>query len=79
MTVTSYSNHSSSTSVGEHSLSSQERLELAHWGLPELVRARYAQKGISNMFAWQAECLAVGDVLQGEREIKKKVCTRRDF
>ena len=26
---------------------------------------RYAQKGISTMFEWQAECLAVGNVLSG--------------
>lgn len=39
---------------------------MSFWGLPETVLARYASKGIKSMFEWQAECLGVGDVLDGD-------------
>ncbi len=38
---------------------------MRYWGLPELVLMRYAQKGITTMFPWQAECLGIGEVLEG--------------
>ncbi len=38
---------------------------MRHWGLPELVLLRYAQRGVSTMFPWQAECLGIGEVLDG--------------
>lgn len=46
-------------------LSSQERLELKHWGLPEVVLKQYHNCGIQVMFPWQSECLAKGNVLNG--------------
>lgn len=49
----------------DSSLTTQDRLELKNWGLPELVQMRYAQKGITKMFPWQAECLSSGNVLEG--------------
>ena len=51
----------------EQSLTSQEMLELKHWGLPELVLMRYRQKGIVTMFQWQMECLTIGNVLSGKQ------------
>ena len=40
--------------------------QMSFWGLPETVLARYASKGIQSMFEWQAECLGVGEVLDGD-------------
>lgn len=50
----------SESSSPDRSLTSEEMLELRHWGLPELVRLRYARKGIERMFPWQCECLREG-------------------
>ena len=60
-------NHSSSRLPNDLTLDPDERLAMAYWGLPELVRARYAHKGITNMFEWQAECLGCGGALEGEK------------
>lgn len=38
-------------------------LQLAAWGLPDLVLQRYAEKGITAMFEWQAECLCTDNIL----------------
>ena len=45
-------------------LSSQERLDLSNWGLPETVVRAYARKGIHTMFNWQSECLSFPKVLE---------------
>ena len=45
-------------------LSSQERLEISSWGLPETVVRAYARKGIHTMFKWQAECLKFPSVIE---------------
>ena len=45
-------------------LSSQERLELSNWGLPETVVRAYSLKGIDTMFQWQAECLQFPSVIE---------------
>ena len=45
-------------------LSSQERLELSNWGLPETVVRAYSLKGIHTMFQWQAECLQFPSVIE---------------
>ena len=45
-------------------LSTQERLELGSWGLPETVVRAYARKGINTMFNWQAECLQFQSVIE---------------
>uniref|UniRef100_A0A4W6BJQ6 DNA polymerase theta n=1 Tax=Lates calcarifer TaxID=8187 RepID=A0A4W6BJQ6_LATCA len=42
-----------------------EKLLLSSWGLPKPVLERYQKHGVTHMFEWQAQCLAVGQVLQG--------------
>uniref|UniRef100_UPI003AAA2B9C DNA polymerase theta n=1 Tax=Centroberyx gerrardi TaxID=166262 RepID=UPI003AAA2B9C len=42
-----------------------EKLLLSSWGLPKPVLERYQKHGVSHMFEWQAQCLTVGQVLQG--------------
>ncbi|KAM4603375.1 DNA polymerase theta [Polymixia lowei] len=46
---------------GEHA----EKLLLSSWGLPKPVLERYQKHGVIHMFEWQAQCLTVGQVLQG--------------
>ncbi len=59
-------NHTTTAAnASDRSLTPSERLDLGFWGLPELVLARYRQRGIGAMFEWQAECLGVGSVLDG--------------
>ena len=43
-----------------------ERLLLSSWGLPKPVLERYKAHGVTHMFDWQAQCLTVGQVLQGQ-------------
>ncbi|KAB7507938.1 ATP-dependent DNA helicase [Armadillidium nasatum] len=47
------------------SLSSQDKLDLSNWGLPEDVLIKYKENGISSMFPWQVECLKLPGVLDG--------------
>ncbi|XP_069022863.1 DNA polymerase theta [Embiotoca jacksoni] len=42
-----------------------EKLLLSSWGLPKPVLKRYQKHGVTRMFEWQAQCLTVGQVLQG--------------
>lgn len=42
-----------------------EKLLLSSWGLPKPVLERYKKHGVTHMFEWQAQCLTVGQVLQG--------------
>ncbi|XP_055086890.1 DNA polymerase theta [Periophthalmus magnuspinnatus] len=42
-----------------------EKLFLSSWGLPKPVLDRYHKLGVTHMFEWQAQCLAVGRVLHG--------------
>uniref|UniRef100_A0A3Q4HEL7 DEAD/DEAH-box helicase domain-containing protein n=1 Tax=Neolamprologus brichardi TaxID=32507 RepID=A0A3Q4HEL7_NEOBR len=42
-----------------------EKLLLSNWGLPKPVLDRYQKHGVTRMFEWQAQCLAVGQVLRG--------------
>ncbi|XP_034043388.1 DNA polymerase theta isoform X2 [Thalassophryne amazonica] len=42
-----------------------DKLLLSSWGLPKPVLERYQKHGVTRMFEWQAQCLAVGQVLQG--------------
>uniref|UniRef100_A0A667YDA4 DNA polymerase theta n=1 Tax=Myripristis murdjan TaxID=586833 RepID=A0A667YDA4_9TELE len=42
-----------------------EKLLLSSWGLPKPVLERYQKHGVTHMFEWQAQCLTVGEVLQG--------------
>ncbi|KAM6940638.1 DNA polymerase theta [Xenentodon cancila] len=42
-----------------------EKLLLSSWGLPKPVLERYRKHGVTQMFEWQAQCLAVGQVLHG--------------
>ncbi|XP_040891156.1 DNA polymerase theta [Toxotes jaculatrix] len=42
-----------------------EKLLLSSWGLPNPVLERYQKHGVTHMFEWQAQCLTVGQVLQG--------------
>uniref|UniRef100_H3DKC6 DNA polymerase theta n=1 Tax=Tetraodon nigroviridis TaxID=99883 RepID=H3DKC6_TETNG len=43
----------------------EEKLLLSSWGLPKPVLERYRKHGVMHMFEWQAQCLTVGQVLQG--------------
>uniref|UniRef100_A0A3Q3EAY4 DEAD/DEAH-box helicase domain-containing protein n=1 Tax=Labrus bergylta TaxID=56723 RepID=A0A3Q3EAY4_9LABR len=42
-----------------------ESLLLSSWGLPKPILERYHKHGVTHMFEWQAQCLSVGQVLQG--------------
>ncbi|XP_035992816.1 DNA polymerase theta [Fundulus heteroclitus] len=42
-----------------------EKLLLSSWGLPKPVLERYQHHGVTRMFEWQAQCLAVGQALRG--------------
>lgn len=42
-----------------------EKLLLSSWGLPKAVLERYHKHRVTHMFEWQAQCLCVGQVLQG--------------
>ncbi|XP_058151735.1 DNA polymerase theta [Dasypus novemcinctus] len=43
-----------------------DKLLLANWGLPEAVLEKYHSFGVQKMFEWQAECLLLGQVLEGK-------------
>ncbi|XP_075761239.1 DNA polymerase theta isoform X3 [Pelodiscus sinensis] len=43
-----------------------DKLLLASWGLPKLVLEKYHSLGVVHMFEWQAECLMLGQVLEGK-------------
>ncbi|XP_063592844.1 DNA polymerase theta-like [Penaeus indicus] len=47
-------------------ISTQAKMEMASWGLPEAVLERYVKNGIQTMFPWQAECLSLPEVLNGK-------------
>ncbi|XP_063289565.1 DNA polymerase theta [Pelobates fuscus] len=42
-----------------------DKLLLASWGLPKAVLEVYGSIGVSQMFEWQADCLMLGQVLEG--------------
>ncbi|XP_076974314.1 DNA polymerase theta isoform X2 [Tamandua tetradactyla] len=43
-----------------------DKLLLANWGLPQAVLEKYHSFGVQKMFDWQAECLLLGQVLEGK-------------
>ncbi|XP_060054263.1 DNA polymerase theta [Erinaceus europaeus] len=43
-----------------------DKLLLANWGLPTAVLDKYHSFGVKKMFEWQAECLLLGQVLEGK-------------
>ncbi|XP_032128314.1 DNA polymerase theta-like isoform X2 [Sapajus apella] len=43
-----------------------DKLLLANWGLPKAVLEKYHSFGVKKMFEWQAECLLLGQVLEGK-------------
>ncbi|XP_006884376.1 PREDICTED: DNA polymerase theta [Elephantulus edwardii] len=43
-----------------------DKLLLANWGLPKAVLETYHSFGVKKMFEWQAECLLLGQVLEGK-------------
>ncbi|XP_054858086.1 DNA polymerase theta [Eublepharis macularius] len=43
-----------------------DKLLLASWGLPKAVLDKYHSLGVVRMFQWQAECLMVGQALEGK-------------
>ncbi|XP_068273560.1 DNA polymerase theta [Nyctibius grandis] len=43
-----------------------DKLLLASWGLPQAVLETYQSLGVVQMFEWQAECLMLGQVLEGK-------------
>ncbi|XP_068926104.1 DNA polymerase theta [Petaurus breviceps papuanus] len=42
-----------------------DKLLLSSWGLPKGVLEKYQSFGVVQMFEWQAECLLLGQVLEG--------------
>ncbi|PSN38804.1 hypothetical protein C0J52_07902 [Blattella germanica] len=46
-------------------ISTQQKQNLASWGLPETVLKRYELLGVVSMFPWQVECLSNSNVLSG--------------
>ncbi|KAK3891651.1 hypothetical protein Pcinc_004462 [Petrolisthes cinctipes] len=47
-------------------LSTQEKMEISSWGLPDAVLERYHESGIHTMFPWQVECLSQPGVVEGK-------------
>ncbi|XP_049575679.1 DNA polymerase theta isoform X1 [Syngnathus scovelli] len=45
--------------------SQSDKLLLSSWGLPNPVLKCYNKHGVTRMFDWQAQCLSLGQVLQG--------------
>ncbi|XP_051955801.1 DNA polymerase theta-like [Xyrauchen texanus] len=43
-----------------------DKLLLSSWGLPKPVLEKYLCLGVQRMFEWQAECLTLGKVLEGQ-------------
>ncbi|XP_069058813.1 DNA polymerase theta isoform X2 [Pleurodeles waltl] len=43
-----------------------DKLLLASWGLPDQVLKKYRSFGVVQMFDWQADCLMLGQVLEGK-------------
>ncbi|XP_032853439.2 DNA polymerase theta [Tyto alba] len=43
-----------------------DKLLLANWGLPKAILEKYHSLGVVQMFEWQAECLMLGQVLEGK-------------
>ncbi|TRY99611.1 hypothetical protein DNTS_004811 [Danionella cerebrum] len=43
-----------------------DKLLLSNWGLPKHVLEKYQSLGVHRMFDWQAECLTLGKVLEGQ-------------
>ncbi|XP_009293682.1 DNA polymerase theta [Danio rerio] len=43
-----------------------DKLLLSSWGLPKPVLEKYQSLGVHRMFEWQAECLTLGKVLEGQ-------------
>ncbi|KAM9225840.1 DNA polymerase theta [Dugong dugon] len=43
-----------------------DKLLLANWGLPQVVLEKYHSFGVKKIFEWQAECLLLGQVLEGK-------------
>ncbi|XP_069491929.1 DNA polymerase theta [Ambystoma mexicanum] len=43
-----------------------DKLLLASWGLPKPVLKKYQSFGVVQMFDWQADCLMLGQVLEGK-------------
>ncbi|XP_054244104.1 DNA polymerase theta [Indicator indicator] len=43
-----------------------DKLLLASWSLPKAVLDKYHSLGVVQMFEWQAECLMLGQVLEGK-------------
>nr|XP_055035829.1 DNA polymerase theta isoform X1 [Misgurnus anguillicaudatus] len=43
-----------------------DKLLLSSWGLPKPVLDKYQSLGVHRMFEWQAECLTLGKVLEGQ-------------
>lgn len=58
-----------------------DELLLSSWGLPKPVLERYQKHRVTHMFEWQAQCLTVGQVLQGGNLVysgKKLTCLQSD-
>ncbi|KAA0720083.1 DNA polymerase theta [Triplophysa tibetana] len=43
-----------------------DKLLLSSWGLPKPVLDKYQSLGVQRIFEWQAECLTLGNVLEGQ-------------
>ncbi|KOC62928.1 DNA polymerase theta [Habropoda laboriosa] len=47
----------------------QDRYKLGSWGLPPNILQKYVARGITNMFAWQVECLSKHKVIEEVRNL----------
>ena len=59
------SQNTSTKSDDESLLSTQAKLQLSSWGLPEIILKNYNDNGITTMFQWQVDCLSLPGVLEG--------------
>lgn len=59
-----------------------DKLLLSSWGLPKPVLEKYQSLGVHRMFEWQAECLTLDKVLEGQNLVysgKKKHITNHKY
>lgn len=54
-----------------------DKLLLASWGLPNAVLEKYHRLGVTHMFPWQAECLLVGQALEGKNLVYSGIVVAR--
>lgn len=63
------SSHKSSIMELPSIITTQNRLQLAHWGLPLTILRKYESRGVTNMFAWQVECLKNPQLIENSKNL----------